>query len=347
LGSTLIELRSTKGAKKEMHTTINRNRLAHFIGRTAAVTFFAAAGTLGLHAQQSAGTAPSLPPVSLKASLAAPLDLSTPDDLNYSSSVGSAEMANAENFSISSSADQPPPRRRYGKPNYNDSRTNADGSAKYTFFVGGGFTLPVGGSHSYLSTSYDIQAGAGRNFNKTFGAVVQFDWHNFGFQTATLNNQLAIYNALNAVGGFPPLPQLGGTSHIWSFTVGPVVNFYSSDTVGAYAIGGVGFYHKTANFTVPAIGVQCDPFFGCFQFQANQTIDKYTSNAFGVNAGLGMTYKFSRFAGERFFVEARYVYTFNSERPFSLGDAQGNNFNVFPQNSAKTGFIPIVFGIRF
>jgi hypothetical protein len=328
-----------------MHTTTNRNCLATFIGRSAAVTFLAAAGTLGLHAQQSAGTAPSLPPISLKSSLAAPLDFTTPDDLSYSSSTGSAEMANAENFNFGGGAGQPPPRRRYGKPNYNDSRTNADGSPKYTIFVGGGFTLPVGGSHNYLTTSYDFQAGAGRNFNKTFGVVVQFDWDNFGFQTATLNRQLAIYNA--TCNGGCGLTQLGGTSHIWSFTTGPVVNFYSSDTFGAYAIGGVGFYHKTANFTIPAIGVYCDPFYGCFTYQANQTIDKYTSNAFGVNAGLGLTYKFSRFAGERFFVEGRYVYTFNSARPFSLGAANSNYFNVFPQNSAKTGFIPVTFGIRF
>ncbi len=330
-----------------MHTTINRNRHANFMSRIAAVTFLAAAGTLGLNAQQSAGTAPSLPPISLKASLAAPLDLSTPDDLKYSSSVGSDEMANAETFNLSSSADQPPPRRKYSRPNYNDSRTNSDGSAKYNFIVGAGFTLPVGGSHNYLATSYQIQAAAARNFNKTFGVQVEFDWSNFGFQTSTLNKQLAIYNALNLSAGAPLLPQLGGTSHIWSFSLDPVVNFYSSDTFGAYAIGGVGFYHKTANFTIPVIGVQCDPFFGCFQFQANQTIDKYTSNAFGVNAGLGLTYKFSRFAGERFFVEGRYVYTFNSPRPFSLGDANGNGFNVFPQNSAKTGFIPVTFGIRF
>ena len=330
-----------------MHTTINRNRLAKFMSRIAAVTFLAAAGTLVLNAQQSAGTAQSLPPISLKASLSAPLDFSTPDDLKYSSSVGSDEMANAESFSLSSSADQPPPRRKYSRPNYNDSRTNADGSAKYTIFVGGGFTLPVGGSHSYLATSYDFQAGAGRNFNKTFGVVIQFDWDNFGFQTATLNKQLAIYNALNASVGAPLLPQLGGTSHIWSFTTGPVVNFYNSDTFGAYAIGGVGFYHKTANFTIPTLGVYCDYFGFCYQVQVNQTIDKYTSNAFGVNAGLGLTYKFSRFAGERFFVEGRYVYTFNSPRPFSYGDINGNGFNVFPQNSAKTGFIPVVFGIRF
>jgi hypothetical protein len=330
-----------------MHTTINRNRLATVMSRIAAVTFIAAAGTSGLYAQKSAGTAPSLPPVSLTASLAAPLDLSMPDDLRYSSSVGSDEMANAEDFNLSSSADQPPPRRRYGKPNYNDSRTNSDGSAKYNFIVGVGFTLPVGGSHNYLATSYAIQAAAARNFNKTFGVQVEFDWANFGFQTATLNNQLAIYNALNIAAGFPPLPQLGGTSHVWSFTLNPIMNFYTSDTWGAYVIGGGGFYHKTANFTTPSIGTECDIFGNCFQFQANQTIDKYTSNAFGVNGGAGLTYKFSRFAGERFFVEARYVYTFNSARAFSLGDANGNGFNVFPQNSAKTGFIPITFGVRF
>ena len=324
-----------------MHST-KRNHLSSFFGRTAAVTFLAVAGTLGLNAQQSAGTSPSLPPISLKATLTAPLVLSTPDDLNYSSSVGSEEMAKAETFNLSSDEGQPPPRRKYSRPNYSDSHTNSDGSAKYTFFVGGGFTLPVGDTHGYLTTSYDFQAGAGRNFNKTYGVNVQFDWDNFGFQTATLNNQLAIYNSFGA-----QISQLGGTSHVWSFTLDPIINFYSSDTFGAYVTGGGGFYHKTANFTVPTIGVYCDFFGFCYQFQANQTIDKYTSNAFGVNGGVGMTYKFSRFAGERFYVEGRYVYTFNSARTFSLGDANGNNFNVFPQNSHKTSFIPITFGIRF
>jgi hypothetical protein len=332
-----------------MHKTFNRKQLATFISRTAAVTFFTAAGTLGLHAQQSAGTAPSLSPVSLKASLAAPLDLSMPDDLKYSSSTGSDEAVNAESFNLSSDADQPPPRRKYSRPNYNDSRTNSDGSEKYTFFVGGGFTLPVGGSHNYLATSYNIQAGAGRNFNKKFGVDIQFDWDNFGFQTATLNNLLAIYNgppifATDQNGN--PLSQIGGSSHIWSFTVDPIYNFYTSDNWGGYVTGGTGFYHKTGNVTTPTIEEE-DTFFGPIQFQANQTIDKYTSNAIGINAGVGVTYKFSRFAGERFYVEGRYVYTFNSPRDFSFGDAAGNGFNVFPQISAKTGYIPVTFGVRF
>ncbi len=328
-----------------MHTMSSKNLLSSFMGYSAAIAFLVGGGSLGLHAQQSAGTAPSLPPISLKASLAAPLDLSTPDELKYSSSVGSVEMANAETFNLGAGEDQPPPRRRYGHPNYSDSHTNADGSAKYGFVVGGGFTLPVGGSHNYLSTSYDFQAAVARNFSKKYGVEAEFNWANFGFQTSTLNRQLAIYNS-TCLGGCG-LNQLGGTSHIWSFTLEPIVNFYESDTWGGYVIGGAGFYHKTANFTIPSIGTYCDPFYGCFQYQANQTIDKYTSNAFGVNAGVGMTYKFSRFASQRFYVEGRYVYTFNSERPFSFGDTQGNNFNVFPQNSAKTGFIPVTFGIKF
>jgi hypothetical protein len=331
-----------------MHTTISKNRLHPFIGHTAAIVFLAA-GTLGLQAQQSAGTTQSLPPISFKTSLAAPIDLSTPDDLKYSSSTGSAELANVENVNIGASEDQPPPRRRYGRPNYNDSHTNSDGSAKYTFLVGGGFTLPVGGSHDYLATSYNIQAGAARNFNKRYGVQVEFDWANFGFQTATLNNLLAIYDgppifATDQNGN--PLSQIGGSSHVWSLTLDPIINFYTSDTWGAYVIGGGGFYHKTGNITTPAIEEE-DTFFGPIQFQANQTIDKYTSNAVGVNGGVGATYKFSRFASTRFYVEARYVYTFNSARQFSFGDANGNGFNVFPQISAKTGYIPVTFGVRF
>ncbi|WP_158943582.1 outer membrane beta-barrel protein [Granulicella sp. S190] len=331
-----------------MHTNTG-NRLNRILGRTAAVTFLAAAGTLGLHAQQSAGTALSLPPVNLKTSLSAPLNLSIPDDLGYSSSTGSVETANAVDFNLSSDANQPPPRRRYSRPNYGDSHTNPDGSSKYTFVVGGGFTLPVGTTHSVLDTSWKIQGGVGRNFNKTFGVIAQFDYDNFGINTSTLNNLLAIYNgppifATDQNGN--PLSQIGGSSHDWSFTLNPIFNYYTSDTKGAYVVVGAGFYHKTANITTPAIEEE-DTFFGPVEFQANQTIDKYTSNAFGVNGGLGFTYKLSRFASTRFFVEGRYVYTFNSARTFSYGDANGNGFNVFPQNSAKTSYIPITFGLRF
>jgi hypothetical protein len=324
-----------------MQIVISRNCLCSVLGRFAAVTLFTVASTAGLRAQQSSGTTSSVPPVSLRSVLAAPIDLTAPSDLNYSSSVGSAEMASAEAFTLSNDSGQPPPRRKYSKPNYADSHTNSDGSAKYTFFVGGGFTLPVGGTHNYATTSWKVQAGGGRNFNKTFGVMLQFDYDKFGMQTNTLNNQLAIYNALGA-----GLSQLGGNVHDWSFTLNPVANFYSSDTIGAYAVVGVGFYHKYTEFTTPSIGLYCDPFYGCYQYSANAPVDWYTSNAVGFNGGVGMTYKFSRFAPEKFYVEARYVYTANSQRPFDVSGTT-SYFNAFPAASAKTTYIPITFGVRF
>ena len=337
-----------------MHVTINRNRLSVFT-RTAAIAFLAAGSAVCLQAQQTVSTTQSSPVLDLRALLNAPIDLSRPDSLNYSSSVGADEIASAENFDLGEGEEnQPPPRRPYShRPNYNDSTHNPDGSNKYTFLVGGGLTLPVGATHSYLTPSYAFQAGGGRAFNKKVAVLIEFNWANFGVQTATLNNLLNVYNSLGATDqNGNPLSQLDGTSHVWSFSLDPRYTFVQGDRSGVYGTGGAGFYHKTANFSIPAVGITCDIFGNCFQFQANQTIDKYTSNAFGINLGLGYTYRFSRFADETFFVEARYVYTFNSRRA-ETGTTPENTppgstaFNAFPQNSDPTSFIPITFGIRF
>lgn len=328
-------------------------------GRMAAVTLFAAAAGLGLHAQQDASTPKTQPVSDLRAQLLEPMNpfasvLASSGSSSSSSSSSSADAAEttpADTFTMSTSM-QPPPRRRYGSPRYTDSMHNPDGSNKYTFDVGGGFTLPTGGTHSYYSTSYDIQAGVGRNFNKNFGVMIDFNWANFGMQSNLLNYQLALYNSLGAYDqNGDPLSSLGGSGHVWSFALDPIYNFYGGDRTGAYVTGGVGFYHKTSTFTIPAIGTYCDYYYGCYEYQANQPIDAYVSNAVGVNAGIGFTYKLSQFSGERLFAEARYIYTANQRRPYFDGytgtSLSPTYFNAFPQNSAPTTFIPITFGIRF
>ncbi len=334
-----------------MHMTVTMNRLSSILTRGAGIVFLAAGTTFALYAQQPQSEAGAVKPVDLRAELKAPLELSTPAELSYSSSSGAAETDSAENFNLSGREDQPPPRRTYSRrPNYNDKMHNSDGSNKYGFMVGGGFTLPVGGTHNYYSTSWEFQAGGGRFFNKNFGVMIDFNWANFGIQTHTLNNLLAIYNS-PAVGG--NLNQLGGYGHVWSIALDPVYNVLQGDSSGLYVTGGVGFYHKISTFTIPALGYYCDPFYGCFTYQANQAIDNYTSNSVGFNGGFGYTYKFSKFGNERLFAEARYVYTANSKRPYYDGthgtpvSGNPNYFNVFPQNSAHTTFIPVAFGIRF
>jgi hypothetical protein len=266
----------------------------------------------------------------------------------YSSSTGANEEMAAETFSFDAdAAKQPPPRRTYGRPNYADSHTNADGSNKYTLFGGAGFTLATGGAHNYLTTSYDIQVGVGRNFNKHLGVAVQFDRDNFGLQTATLQKVLNYYNQGIPSTSSAYISTLGGSNHTWSFTLDPIYTFNDPDSkFGGYATVGAGFYHKVTDFTTPGTGYYYDPYYGYIQYTANEIIDSYVSNSVGFNAGLGATYKFSKFAGERLYVEGRYVFTDNSPRRFDISGATAY-YNVFPQNSAKTTFIPITIGIRF
>jgi hypothetical protein len=139
---------------------------------------------------------------------------------------------------------------------------------------------------------------------------------------------------------------------MWSFTLNPIYTVAQGEKWGGYVVGGVGFYHKVADFTTPATGVYCDYYGFCYSYQSNQTIDSYVSNAVGFNGGGGLTYKFSQFAGQRFFVEARYVFVDNSARAYS-GTMPSNSppgstaFNAYPQNGNHTTLIPVTFGIRF
>ena len=332
-----------------------RLRSSSFVSRSLASVFFVGASALALHAQQAATVAENTPPANIFAVTNAPnLDLAAAAGVNYSSSASSVDgldPVEAERLNLSSDATQPPPRRRYGRPRYNDSSHNPDGSNKYAFMVGGGFTAPVGNTYHYLNTNYAFQVGVGRNFNKHATLMAQFDYDNFGFNGRTLYQQSVIEdpNNLYGVQGL-----LDGKSHVWSFSLDPTYNVSVNDSVGAYVVVGVGLYHKTANFTVPATGTYCDYYYGCFQYQANETIDKYTSNAPGFNGGFGLTYKPSRFANERLYAEARYVFVDNSQK-FGINYSNYNtttgiNYtgaNFYPANSNRTPYTVYKAGIRF
>jgi hypothetical protein len=285
------------------------------------------------------------------------LNLSVPDSGESSNSSSSSASAfadsalAAERLSLSDTG-QPPPRRRYGRPRYSDKSHNADGSNKYTYVLGVGFTNPTAGTRDYSKLNYKFQVGAGRNFNNKIGVIAQFDWDNFGIQTSTLNYLLAVYNRLGATDqNGNPINQIGGNTHAWSFSINPVVNLVQSEKIGVYTVVGVGFYHKSTNITTPIVATYYDPYYGYYQAAANSSIDKYTSNAPGFNGGLGLTYRTSRFSGVRLFVEGRYVYINNSQRPYYDGTTgtklSPTYFNVFPQNSATTSYVPVTVGLRF
>ncbi|ADW67967.1 outer membrane beta-barrel protein [Granulicella tundricola] len=326
-------------------------RPSAFVCRTAAIAALACASTLGF-AQQSVSdvdtTKAATAPVVLPA--VHPMDFSGLDGVSYSSStepVGGVDVAETATLDIKGlDALQPPPRRRYGNRRYNDSSHNPDGSNKYAFIAGVGVTIPAGNLHKYDTESWGFQVGGGRNFNKHFSVLAQFDYDHFGLQGTTLTNQNTLYGTAG--------DGLDGNSHIWSFTVNPTYNIAVRETLGAYVVGGVGFYHKVTNFTLPETGEYFDPYYGPVEYTANEVIDHYTSNAPGFNGGFGLTYKPSRFAGERFYAEARYVYMINSQKQgITVANANsafgaaytGSNF--YPANSNRTSYIPIKVGVRF
>ncbi len=249
-------------------------------------------------------------------------------------------------------------RQRYGRPRYRGNNTNADGSAKYVFFAGAGLSQPLGNTFKYLTPSYGLQVGGGRQFSNHVAVPIQFDYDHFGFSGQTLGNQLSLYNyeiglynAANPGNTVSTLTSLDGSSHVWSFSLDPTYTISAGEGLGAYVVAGVGFYHKTANFTTPGIGEYCDYYYGCYTYQANQTVDKYTSNAPGFNGGFGLTYKFSRFSNERFYAEVRYVFVDNSQRTGvtikNASPANANVYNEYPANSNRTTYVPIKVGLRF
>lgn len=338
-----------------MQSLFSRTQLVSGIARVAAAASLAACAA-GAYAQQPAAATPpqtldlSHPALSLEAALKSPLNLTASDESSSSSSTSSFSLDPAA--ALASSDLQPAPRRRrYGRPNYSDKYRNADGSNRLAFNAGGGFNIPVGSSSSnYLNTSWRVQAGAGINMSSKLSVMFQFDYDKFGIPGSVLANQESLYTntSQNQPGTFAGLD---GSSHIWSFTLNPTYNFYQSDSFGAYAVVGGGFYHKVTNFTVPSVGTYCDYYGYCYQYQTNQIIDHYSSNAPGATGGVGLTYKFSRWSNERLFAEARFVHTFNQAR---LADstlpnqpAGGTPYNLYPPNSNETSYIPITFGIRF
>jgi len=329
----------------------NRSRFGSAC-RVAAFSFLIAGTGSLMQAQQVSSAQPPAKGTFSLASFTVP-DFAAGMYSGSSSSSSSSSDAASDSFDLGLPApdsSQPPPRRRYGRPSYSGGNTNADGSPKFAFMAGAGASVPVGITHRYETPSWDFQVGGGRNFSKSIGVLLQFDYDHFGLQGATLANQQYIYN-YGCSGSCTPISGLDGNNHVWSFTLDPTFTLATEGSIGAYAVAGVGYYHKVTNFTLPTTGTYCDYFYGCYQYTANQVVDHYTSNAAGVNAGIGLTYKFSKFSNERFYVEGRYVVVFDQYKKgytsANIGTAPATATNLYPANSDRTTFIPITFGLRF
>ncbi len=296
------------------------------VRRISALALFAGASSLALYAQQAGAPAAAhanaqntvqVADLSFNESLASRAGVSYSSSSNDGAAPATSLDAERLNLAMDpSSALQPPPRRRYGRPRYNDSSHNPDGSNKYTFVVGAGMTAPVGNTYHYLNTNYAFQVGGGRNFNKNFGVLLQFDYDRFGFNGRTLYNQLSLYNYCPPAyaGNCSSLASLDGNTHVWSFSLNPIYQIYSGPGVGAYVVGGVGFYHKVANFTTPETGEGFDYIYGPYTYTANAMIDHYSSQCAGLQRRFWFDLQAVTLCQGTAVCRGRYVFVDNSQR---------------------------------
>ena len=240
-----------------------------------------------------------------------------------------------------SGAGQPPPgrRRSYGRSRYQDRMHNSDGSSKIAFVAGAGLNVPAGNTAKFYTPHFAFVGGAGINFNKHFGVLGEFSYQHMGLTAGAINSDYTnTYNYFVSQGNSPSdvssyLSGFDANAHIFGFSVNPVLNLVGEGRVGAYVTGGLGYYRKSTNFTLPQL---TQNIYGGVGY-VNSTFDSYSEGGLGYNGGVGLTYKISQFSSERLFIEARYEW-------LNLGKTSSD---FFPYNGRNSETIPITVGIRF
>ena len=239
----------------------------------------------------------------------------------FSSSDDNKSLWDGEDIDGASLAAEPgpSPKPQYGQTNSRYPTYESKWS-KIAFEAGGGFNAPVNDATTYSTYGGNLTLGAGWNFNKWLGALLEYQFIDDKIPGA----------ALAAVGA------PGGYTRVWSFTIDPIVNLPSRGNFGGYFIGGGGFYRKVVTFTTPVPVLYCDYFGFCFEGTQNVVIGHFSSNQGGMNIGAGITWKaFGPDSKSKLFAEARYLWV---DSPSASATEQG---------TGTFTTIPVTFGIRW
>ena len=183
-----------------------------------------------------------------------------------------------------------------------------------TFEAGAGFNAPIGNDSPYITWGGNFTVGGGYRFSRRFSVLGEYQF---------IDDKLP--GAFVAAGG-----GTGGDAYINSLTVEPVIDLFPKATNSFYVTGGVGWYHKSTNFTVQ----ECCDFFG---YPVTVDANSFTSNQVGTNLGLGFSHRLGGIYGDgkmKLFAEARYLYIHTP--PITETNGLGT-----------TELIPVTFGVRW
>jgi hypothetical protein len=154
----------------------------------------------------------------------------------------------------------------------------------FTFNVGGGGSLTNGETTKFVRGGGGIAAaGVARNYSKYFGFRLDFQFDNLPLRTSALEQAQA----------------LSATSHVYSFTLGPIINIPVTKVWGGYIVAGGGFFHRSGKLdsSTAIPGSACNPFFtwwgNCFNssLPLNKDFLSASQNEWGDDFGGGITRK--------------------------------------------------------
>ena len=186
---------------------------------------------------------------------------------------------------------------------------------RYLINVGGGMGYPQGNLNSFVNSSGSFVAGGGYNFTKYFGVDTEYFWQDMPISDR-FKQALKTPNDVRA------------QQYAWTFN--PIVRVPLGGKFGAYVIGGIGWYHRSGQETVPAVGVICDPYwswwYGCAIGSVDIVTKSRSSNAFGKNIGVGFTYRVGE-SHVKIYTEVRY--------------------HQASYNNVSTQLVPVVIGVRW
>lgn len=188
------------------------------------------------------------------------------------------------------------------------------------FEVGGGFNAPVGNDTPFITWGGNFTGGAGLHFTRRVSVLGEFQF---------MDNKLpgAFINAGNGGAGGNGA---GGNAHIVSLTLDPLIDLFPKWTNSAYVTGGLGYYHKSTNFTETL----CCDFYG---YPETFTTNSFSSNQWGSNFGIGFTHRLGGAYGDgtmKLFAEARWVYIHTP--PITQDNGVGT-----------TELVPVTLGLRW
>jgi len=195
----------------------------------------------------------------------------------------------------------------------------AQDAPHYNFNIGGGPGFPQGDIGNFVNTGGNFVVGGGLNVGKRIGFDAEFMWHDLPPKSSVI-----------ALTGAPD-----GSARLYSVTGNVMAHTNETHHLGAYGIGGIGWYHRSWELTAPtlSVGTVCLPsyfFWGvvCTNglVSSNAVLRSGSANAFGLNIGAGVTYRLGG-SHAKFYTEARYHYAYFSH--------------------LNTAVLPLTFGLRW